>query len=237
MSSKTKLHHVNQPSPNAHSWHLWQWANHLWTSCGTKLKQLLSRWLEPAEKLCRLWKAYFDPSAHELLICLPAKHYNIHSIHPQGFQIQPDGHTNELPSGCRPAWILKGPTVWAVRTTKPIIQIMTNLNQSDGMFDAFIQDLPAVSKIKLHEDLYSIHHGLVTYNTSMGVSDGSMAKKSGAYGWCLSSTDGTRLATGMGPAQGMKPSLYHAEGYGMLSLLRFIIQLRNRTLLLATLLR
>jgi hypothetical protein len=45
----------------------------------------------------------------------------------------------------------------------------------------------------------------------------------GAYGWCLSSTDGTRLATGMGPAQGMKPSSNRAEGYGMLSLLHFII--------------
>jgi RIO-like serine/threonine protein kinase len=29
----------------------------------------------------------------------------------------------------------------------------------------------------------------------------------------------------MGPAQGMKPSSYQAEGYGMLSLLRFIIRL------------
>jgi hypothetical protein len=102
--------------------------------------------------------------------------------------------------------------------------------QTDGTFEAFIQDLPEwerllLSQIEFHQDLYSIHHGLVTYNTSIGVSDGSVAKESGAYGWCLSSADGTRLATGMGPAQGMKPSSYRAEGYGMLSLLRFIIRL------------
>jgi hypothetical protein len=142
--------------------------------------------------------------------------------------IQPDVHTNELPPGCRPASILKGPKVWAVRTTKPIIQVTTKLNQMDGTFDAFIQDLPEwetllLSKIELHKDLYSIHHGLVTYNTSIGVSNGSVAKESGAYGWCLSSADGTQLATGMGPAQGVKPSLYCAKGYGMLSLLRSMI--------------
>jgi hypothetical protein len=228
MSSTTKLHHVNQPRPDEPSWHLWQKANYLWTSNGTKLKQTLGRRLEPAEKLRRSWQAYLDPVSNELLLCRNDKQYNIHPSHPQGFHLLPDGHTNKLPIGCSPASALQVPTAWAARTTKPSIPPETTSNQTDGTFDAFIMTLPEweralLSHIELHQDLYSIHHGLVTYKTSIGVSDGSAAKDRGAYGWCLSSNNGTRLATGMGPAQGMKPSSYRAEGYGMLSLLRFII--------------
>jgi hypothetical protein len=230
MSSTTKLHHVNQARPNARSWNLWQRANYLWTSWGTKLKQPLGRWLVPSDQLRLSWKAYFDPHTDELLIRHTETHYNIHRRRSNGFRLQPDGHTNELPPLCRPASVLKGPQAWATRTTTPIIPTLELHSRSEGTFDAFIETLPdweqqLLSHIDFHSDLYSIHHCLVSNQTSMGVSDGSVVKDMGAYGWCLSSEDGTRLATGMGPANGMKPSSYRAEGYGMLSILRFIIRL------------
>ncbi len=231
MSSTNKLHHVNQARPDADSWNLWRKANYLWTSWGTKLKQPLGRWLVPTPKLRRSWQAYLDTHSNELLIRKNDKHYNIHPRHAQGYNFQSDGHTNEIPIQCRPASILKGPLAWAARNTQPCISTPTVIiPKIAGTFEAFIEDLPEwerllLNHIEYHQDFYSIHHCLTTCQISMGVSDGSVIKDQGAYGWCLSSQDGTRLATGMGPAQGMKPSSYRAEGYGMLSILRFIIRL------------
>ena len=60
------------------------------------------------------------------------------------------------------------------------------------------------------------------------MSDGSVRHVThGAFGWALSSGSGTRLAYGMGPASGRKPTSYRAEAYGLLSLLRFLIRLRE----------
>ena len=90
MSSITKLHHVNQARPNKISWNLWKKANYLWTSQGTKPKQTLGRWLVPADKLRRSWKAYLNPSSQELLLRYNDQHYNIHPSHHKGFQLQCD---------------------------------------------------------------------------------------------------------------------------------------------------
>ena len=57
-------------------------------------------------------------------------------------------------------------------------------------------------------------------------SDGSVIfSRHGAFGWCLSLRNGTRLAVCAGPAFGAKPSSYRAEAYGMLSILRFLFRL------------
>jgi hypothetical protein len=50
MLSSTRLHHVNQARPDSHSWNLWQRANYLWTSQGTKLLQPLGRLVGPGQK-------------------------------------------------------------------------------------------------------------------------------------------------------------------------------------------
>ena len=154
MSSETKLHHVNQARPNERSWNLWQKANYLWTSRGTKLKQPLGRWLVTADKLRQSWKAYLDPLSHELLLHHNEQHYNLHSSHNKGFQLQSDGHTNTLPPECRPASVLKGPHTWAVRTTKAILHRPKQTSQSAGTFEAFIEDLPEWERLLLYQIEY-----------------------------------------------------------------------------------
>jgi hypothetical protein len=97
-------------------------------------------------------------------------------------------------------------------------------------FGSYIEELPCweqtlLELVSIHTDLYTIHHAMASGKACLGVSDSSIVvNQAGAYGWCLSSMDGTRLATGVGPAQGMLPSSYQAEGYGMLPILCFIIR-------------
>jgi hypothetical protein len=45
--------------------------------------------------------------------------------------------------------------------------------------------------LTFHSDLYTLHHSLQTGQTCIGVSDGSVHGSKGAFGWCLSHTNGT----------------------------------------------
>jgi hypothetical protein len=61
-------------------------------------------------------------------------------------------------------------------------------------------------------------------------SDGSVRfSTQGSFGWALSTDQGIQAATGMGPARGPRPPSYRAEGYGLLSILRFFIRLAEFT--------
>ena len=77
---------------------------------------------------------------------------------------------------------------------------------------------------KLATDAYAVsvalEHGL------RAVSDGSeWFQSQGSFGWMLSSDQGDRLASGMGPARSSRPNSYRSEGYGMLALLCFLQRL------------
>ena len=58
-------------------------------------------------------------------------------------------------------------------------------------------------------------------------SDGSAPRDQGSFGWIISDNEGNRLVRGRGPAFGHAISSYRAEAYGMLSLLRFLVSMRD----------
>lgn len=53
-------------------------------------------------------------------------------------------------------------------------------------------------------------------------SDGSQKGPKASFGWVLSTLDGNRIVTCNGPSYGAKPNSYRAEGYGLLSVSRFL---------------
>jgi hypothetical protein len=53
-------------------------------------------------------------------------------------------------------------------------------------------------------------------------SDSSVKDHRASYGWVIATTEGTRIAKCNGPAFGYKPTSFRAEGYGLLSVLRFL---------------
>jgi hypothetical protein len=53
-------------------------------------------------------------------------------------------------------------------------------------------------------------------------SDGSVQDHRAAFGWIITTTGGIRIAKCSGPAYGYKPSSYRAEGYVLLSVIRFL---------------
>ena len=67
----------------------------------------------------------------------------------------------------------------------------------------------------------------VTTNEFLMASDGSVKGPKASFGWVLSTPKGTRLARCSGPAYGLKPTSYRAEGYGILSCCRFLHHLHK----------
>ncbi|KAI2490281.1 hypothetical protein MHU86_24302 [Fragilaria crotonensis] len=51
----------------------------------------------------------------------------------------------------------------------------------------------------------------------------------GAFGWTISTIQGERVASGMGPSRGSRMDSYRAECSGVLSILRFLIQIATFT--------
>ncbi len=58
--------------------------------------------------------------------------------------------------------------------------------------------------------------------TFLSCSDGSATDKMGNFGFVISTTKGTRLAKGNGPAPGAYPNSFRSEAYGVLATLRWI---------------
>ena len=227
-SSTTRLHHTNQGRPDEPAWRLWYRANRLWGDKDQRLKQPLGRWLQPARKLRREWHSYYNIDFDELYISDAEGKTRIHPRLPSGFSYQADGYTTELPENSVPINTLRNNKAIHISHPTPLIPVYKAV--PSNTFEAFLESLPDWERILLEHvnfqvDFYTLHHCLSTGQACIGVSDGSVRGDMGAFGWCISHSDGTRLATGMGPAQGSAPSSYQAEGYGMLAILRFLVRL------------
>lgn len=120
------------------------------------------------------------------------------------------------------------PDNWYVHSTYyPSIEVRATQARA-ATFDEFIQtldpwEIDVLRMTTMHEDPNALCAAL-----SLGfkaASDGSVRfTTQGAFGWVLSTDQGFQAATGMGPARGPRPTSYRAEGYGILSILRFLIR-------------
>ena len=98
-----------------------------------------------------------------------------------------------------------------------------------GSFQEFLTSLEPWEASLFHTiELRHPPHEIVRYlteETFLGVSDGAEKFKCATFGWVLSWSNGHRLVRCVGPVYGADPSSFRAEGYGFLSMLRFLLQL------------
>jgi hypothetical protein len=94
---------------------------------------------------------------------------------------------------------------------------------------SFLQSLEPWEAALFHTiELRYSPHEIVRYlaeETFLGVSDGAEKYKCAAFGWMTSRSNGHRLVRCTGPVYGADPSSFRAEGYGFLSMLRFLLRL------------
>jgi hypothetical protein len=97
-----------------------------------------------------------------------------------------------------------------------------------GAFTDYLDALAPWESTLFHSlemNIYPIEMvSLLISNSFLSTSDGSVKfSHHASFGWSLSLPNGRRLATCSRPAYGAKPTSYQAEGYGMLSLLCFLL--------------
>ena len=69
--------------------------------------------------------------------------------------------------------------------------------------------------------------GALSTSQCFAASDGLAPKDRGSFAWVLSNANGDRLARCSGPVFSHSISSYRAEGYGILSFLRFLLLMRR----------
>jgi hypothetical protein len=226
-SSRRHGNFIYQERPEGAAWSLWRRANKLWSNSTGELTQPLGDWVinsihDQSQRHFCYWARdhLWVRTEHGYIICEPIgdkdfeETENIHQWH-------------QIPDEATPmeAEMVK-PGCWRWNTAT---YVLVSSIPSIGSFTEFIESLPKWEReLLIHTtmstDAYAV--GVALEHGIRAVSDGSeWFKTQGSFGWILSSDEGERLATGMGPASGSRPNSFRSEGYGLLALLLFLQRL------------
>ena len=236
-SSRTRWHTVQQDRPSESEWKLWKTANSLWSDQYGHLFQPLGAWLQSlpnhrfqlfAYKYRKSLFILTEDGEYAVFRQSKANRYRPSTSSPTRAYIH-------LPERACPAevspslnngWQLNG-------NPAPMLRIRALSSSSTATFDLLVSSLDPWETELLNLVTFNVDPFSLCLELTPGfraVSDGSVKlQQHASFGWVLSTLDGVRLATGMGPARGRLPKSYRAEAYGLLSFLRFLIRVKELT--------
>ena len=247
-SSQTKWHHFNQKRPPTRVWELWRSANLIWSHADGSLRQPLSHWLTRPLQQRRTWSHYQDSDA--LLYIRTPQHarsmVDTYKVHFPTSVPQADRPTwyntsiasdiiTELPEDSFPVEVQEEQTTaCSIRFTHidQITMFSTSPLRQNEDFGKFISSLdPWESELLQHvqirhNDIFSVMTHL-TKGFAAASECSVRYKTDGSFGWIISTKEGERLVRAYGPARGKDPTSYRAEAYGLLSVLRFLVQIQE----------
>ena len=233
-SSRTTWIPINQDRPSEAEWRLWRRANLLWSTPEGRLHVPLKKWERPIHTQRNSHFAY--RKHNKLWIRNQDNTYQRYRIQ----HLDDANRTNKvvsrdaIPSTATPIEVtLHDRGHWQI--THPGFHISTTrvVPSAIATFDAYIETLDPwevdlLRHISMDVDPFTVC--LEAQTNFRAVSDGSaLPTGSASFGWILSTRHGERIVEGMGPVRGMKVHSYRAEACGVLSLLRFLIQVANFT--------
>ena len=228
--SRTKSLTIYQERPSETEWALWRRMCYLLLSDRTgKLFEPLDAWICPHLDRRQKQYAYYEQTTQcygaDTLWIRYQETYVRCTPTDSLWTFRETSHRRkweELPSTVRPAQVTTiGSLLWkmkyaaAVHIPPPI--------STPSLFTQYVSPLPPweaelLQYLEFSHDPFTASHDLM--QGIRAVSDGSVWEDNqGAFGWTLSTIDGTRIAQGMGPARGAKVDSYRAEAYGMLAIL------------------
>ena len=249
-STTTRWHTIHQERPSDIVWSLWRRANLRWSHpSGILIQPLLGPWLRPiVHDHRRQHFAYIRGDT--LYLRQPDGLFQVFHHDRRDQATFHPSHTgvlyhrfSKLPVLSIPVDVVTvlGDTEngWIVqRPLSPIFSVppaYSSQRQANTFQDYTIKTLKAWEyELLRHTRIIANTDDIVTTALEQGfrvVSDGSVkeAHGNGSFGWVLSSTRGERIISGAGPAKGRALHSYRAEAYGLLSVMRFLIQYREYT--------
>ena len=237
----TTKHKVNQSCPNSKSWKQWRRLMYILAD-GSKhhrLRQPLGKWLVPADKLRKKWTHLHDGTS-ERLFCLTPMGYTQHNKLSVNYDKEPDQDIINpiIPVHAVPVDTLERQCTLSIkRGWKQHIRKYSFDEDRSNTVSERATRLATWEKLLLQHLVVTdrtedtIWQAL-TNTTCYIATDGSAPAGKGSYAWVISDSEGEILAQCHGPVFGAKISSYRAEAYGILSVLRYLLQLshiRRRT--------
>ena len=228
--STATYHKVTQSNPNAKAWKAWRKLLHLIAHRHSLLLKhdYLGSWLVPLEKQTRQWPVLYDPESNEMF-CQSNHGWTAHEMLHYDYDKTPATHVEVPPPTAVPCDFSSNQyTIRMHRYEKREIQqqpapsptIQGRVTQLEEWEQQLLTGLEF--KVPEHEVWNAINN-----NQCIFASDGSAPPLKGSFAWVLSDLQGNRLAQCSGPVFGYKIGSYRAEGYGILSVLRFLLRMQE----------
>jgi hypothetical protein len=229
----SKWCHVHQKKPGVKAWYQWRKACRLISQWSThQLDTPLGPWVIPAAEIRRPWEFWHHRGPDHLYRRRGDGTFTCHQRMLHNFDSDIASHTNALPAAAVPV-DASIPTAdayrmefhynqWALPPPPPVpSQELTDYASSLDLWEKTL-----LEGLTLLVDQTELFQALQSTNFIIA-SDGSQQAHRASFGWILSNPDGHRLATCKGPCLGARPNSYRAEGYGLLSVCRFLHHLRT----------
>ena len=223
LGSINTWHKVHQANPGTVSWKTWRRAYRLWATADGKLLERLGPWYEGRRNRAR----YAYRTQESLYL---RTNTTLHQRYTINRFNRTEGNCDfvSLPLAAVPADIRPLGNNWLV---SPMMVSMLPSTVAHGSFRRYIMSLQHWERDLLSwmtfnvapEELQGI---FASRKTLYMVSDGS-APDGATFGWVAAISGGQRLIRAKGPAHGLKPSSFRAEAYGMLSMHRALLRLRE----------
>jgi hypothetical protein len=234
-SSTTTWIQINQERPSEVEWKLWRKANLLWSNVLGELRTHLGQWLvsRPRQRqqqfayLHRNRRLYVRMGIDQYQVCLPTGTPGEYRLHPR---VRAYDAVKAMAHPVHVTASVANPDYWQVDQRMHSI-LPTSPTDRSTTFDEFVDTLEPWEIDVLRMATLHVNPNALCEALSSGfraASDGSVRLMTqGSFGWVLSTDNGHQLATGMGPARGPRPASYRAEGYGLLSILQFLIRVAD----------
>jgi hypothetical protein len=224
----TQYHRVNQPKPDKRAWKQWtRFVNTLTlTRYNKRLKQPLGAWLVPAHDLTRTWPYFYD-AVQDAFYRRTGLGFTRHDRLVRDFDRDLSLLPPDLPPTAIPVSAILRQHTFSI-TVPPLIQPAA----PKGTPTTLVSLVPTLDPWE--SDLLRELHFLVdepcawqaiTKEKCIIATDGSAPHGRGSYAWVISDPTGKRLVKCSGPVFGKDISSFRAEGYGMLSVLRFLLRM------------
>ena len=237
-SSVTAGHRFVQDRPAQRVWSLWRKANLLWSNEHGKLRQPLGSWRpkQPALR-SRMWPAYCSEGRVFVRNQQNMSQYTIweQQAGTRRYLHQADDIAHSMiPAEAAPVEVRRQFPVGYVITfageqqpcPNPAPTISTTLQAFFESLEPWESELLVNNRLQLsiQDLLWQLDRHVVI------VCDGSVnVYEAGSFGWIMSDPHGNRIARCSGRVRGSRLSSYRAEGYGMLSIVRFLTRVREFT--------
>lgn len=227
----TCTHHAaTQQNPNGKAWKAWRKLLHLFCRRSSReLKhQYLLSWTVPRAQQRRQWPVLYDQDSNQIF-CKVDQGWTQHEMMYYHYDATPSQIVDEPPASAAPCdysrnqhnirMILFHDRDIPV-TPPPPTSLQTVVPTLEPWESHLLSDLEwTVPETAVWQALRN--------SQCIFASDGSAPKSKGSFAWILSDDSGNRLVQCSGPVFGHRISSYRAEGYGILSVLRFLYHMHQ----------